>query len=147
MKKIEEFHTPLYEYLKTNRGVGHTTLLKDGALNAQYPYIIMGADMSHANHLAREVANSFAIPRSMQHADAFRGYNCPVLIDNHTFMRTCDGYIGTIRDYREDNQRLRELALKKQRAMERLENLPFWIRAIKPLYKRAIKKANEKGRK
>lgn len=142
MDKVNEYHSPLYEYLKTNRGAGHTTLLLDGAMNAQYPFLILGKDMAHAKDLHNRSRNRFGVPRPMNAVDAFRGYNYPVMVDNFVITETCEGYIRTIRDYREINQRLREEIEKKEKAIKKLNNLPFWIRAIKPLYRRAIRKAN-----
>ena len=63
----------VYQYIRANRGVGHTTLLKDGALNATYPYIVIGADQTHAERLVREIGNEFAIPVGINQPNKFRG--------------------------------------------------------------------------
>jgi len=91
----------LYEYLKINRGVGHTRLILDGARNAHYPFLVVGADMTHANRLARDLGNEFAIPTIISNEIAFRGHEHPVLIDNYTFTNTCEAYIRELRDARE----------------------------------------------
>jgi hypothetical protein len=145
MKKINEYHSPAYEYVKFNRGVGHTTLIKDGGLNAQYPFIVLGADMSHAHQLTRELNNRFAIPHSIQDPRGLIGYRHPLLIDNYVFTVTCEGYISTVRDYREANTILNNELEKSKQRINQITNLPFWIRLFKPLYKMAIKRINEKG--
>jgi len=133
----------LYEHLKGNRGVGHTRLMIDGARNANYPFFIIGADMRHANNLAREMGNTFAIPITIG-SNQMRGSNHPVLIDGHTFTTTCEDYIREIRDQRE--------ALLKKKAelellnysVEKIKTLPWWIRLITPLYKKRINKCLER---
>jgi AAA+ ATPase superfamily predicted ATPase len=82
----------------------------------------------------------------MKPIDAFRGYNQPVMVDNFVITETCEGYIRTIRDYREINQRMVGEVERIEKAFAKLEGIPFWIRLFKPLYRRAIKKAYEKGR-
>lgn len=143
MKQITEYHSPVYKYLKTNRQVGHTTLLKDGALNAHYPFIILGGDLAHATTITKEIGNPFAKPMSMAAIEGLRGTNNPVLIDNYVFTKTCEGYIATIRDYRENNISLiNELEVKEQ-TIKTIMDIPFWIRLFKPLYKKKIKQLNK----
>lgn len=146
MERVNEYHSPAYEYIKINRGAGHTTLIMDGAMNAQYPYFMMGKDMAHARELCKQSKNRFAMPITMNDCCSFKGYRQPVLIDNYVFTETCEGYIRTIRDYREINQRLNGEIERMEKALVRLESLPFWIRLFKPLYRRAIKKAYGKNK-
>lgn len=141
MKEVKEYHNPLYHYLIINRGVGHTRLIIDGVRNAQYPFLVVGSDLSHANSIIREMGGTeWAIPVSIQNENAFRGHRHPVVIDNYTYLKACDGYISTIRDYRESNQRLRELALKQKRNIDEIKKIPFWKRLFKSQYVRRINK-------
>jgi hypothetical protein len=131
----------LYEYVKCTRGVGHTRLLMDGAINAQYPYFVVGADLSHAKQLIRETGgNTFAIPISLtwvQH-DNFRCYKHPVLIDNYTFTVTCESYMTEIRKLKESLTTKEEQLKHNKEVLEKIKQLPFFIRLFKPLYLRII---------
>jgi len=130
----------VYEYIRANRGVGHTTLLKDGALNATYPYIVIGADQSHANRLAREIGNEFAIPVGINQTNKFRGINYPVLIDNHTFTTSIDSYVREIRIQREKLIILEKDIQDLKVTISKIERIPFWVRLYKARYLKRIKK-------
>ena len=133
----------LYEYLKTNRGVGHTRLLIDGARNANYPFLVVGADTTQANRMIQDLGNEFAIPTAINKEQDYRGHDHPVLIDNFAFTSTCESYIRQIRDQREALEKTEAKTAKLELAFNKMNNLPLWIRMIKPLYKRAIKRAYE----
>ena len=130
----------VYEYIRANRGVGHTTLLKDGALNATYPYIIIGADLTHAKRLADEIGNEFAIPVGINQPHKFRGVNYPVLIDNHTFTSSIDSYVRTIAKQREKLVILEGDIQRLKRDVRKSKNIPFWKRLFNKSYLKAINK-------
>jgi len=127
----------LHEYLKSNRGVGHTRLLLDGALNARYPFIVIGVDTSQAHFNAKQIGNSFAIPIGFNNKEALRGLNHPVLIDNSIFTFICDDYERQIKINNETiaNQQIQMLSNEKD-----ITNIPFWIRLFTPIYKKRLKK-------
>jgi len=127
----------LHEYIKKNRGVGHTRLLLDGALNARYPFLIIGRDMSQAKFLTKQIGNKFAIPIAMNDNEAFCGLRHPVLIDNDVFTLVCDEYLREINYYKTTitNQESRMMSNNVD-----IENIPFWIRLFTPIYKKRIKK-------
>ena len=129
----------LYEHLKSNRGVGHTRLMMDGARNANYPFFIIGSNLSKAKQLAADTQNSFAIPMSMD-SNHLHGHQHPVLIDGHTFTTTCEKYIRENRDNREAMNKAKADTAMMKNTIEQVEKLSFWIRIFTPLYKRAIKK-------
>lgn len=130
----------VYEYIRANRGVGHTTLLKDGALNATYPYLIVGADLKHAQLLAREVGNEFAIPVSITDHHKFRGVNYPLLIDNHTFTTSVDAYVKTVRNQREQILVLDKEKTRLQLTISAIELIPWYKRIFNRSYMKAIRK-------
>lgn len=129
----------LYEHLKSNRGVGHTRLLMDGARNATYPFFIIGANSRQAAQLAADTQNSFAIPMTID-SNRLYGQTHPVLIDGHAFTTTCEKYIRENRDNREAMEKAKDEVVKMKQAITNVEKLPFFIRLFKPLYKRAIKR-------
>jgi len=130
----------LYEYLQINRGVGHTRLLIDGARNAQYPFLVVGGDKTQAIRMIRELGNEFAIPTSIDNPKDYHGHNHPVLIDNYAFLKTCESYIGEIRDQRETLAKKEAELIKKEKTINDITALPIWVRLFTPLYKRVIKK-------
>ena len=129
----------LYEHLKSNRGVGHTRLMMDGARNATYPFFIIGANSRQAAQLAADTQNSFAIPMTID-SNRLYGQTHPILIDGHAFTTTCEKYIRENRDNREAMEKAKTETAKMKHAIEQVEKLPFYIRLFKPLYKRAIKR-------
>jgi len=130
----------LYEYIKITRGVGHTRLLIDGARNAQYPFLVVGADKTHANRMIRDLNNKFAIPTTIDNERDYRGHDHPVLIDNYAFTQTCEKYMREIRDLKEAKITAEEKLSLNQHGIKKIKVLPFWIRLFTPLYKRAINK-------
>ncbi len=132
----------LYDYIKTKRGVGHTRLLIDGAQNAKYPFLVVGADMRHANIMVRELGNEFAIPTTIDKERDYRGHSHPVLIDNYAFTSTCEAYMREMRDTKDALIKAKETLAKKESTIENISKIPLWIRLFKPLYKRAIKRHN-----
>jgi len=134
----------LYHYVKHQRGVGHTRLLIDGARNAQYPFLVVGGDMRHANMMIRDLGNKFAIPTTIDKERDYIGHDHPVLIDNYAFTMTCEAYMREIRDLNEAlNKKEGELALV-ERGVTKIKQMPFWIRVFRPLYKKRINKCLEK---
>jgi len=132
-------HRRLHEYIKKTRGVGHTRLQLDGTLNANYPFIIVGVDKSHANDLKRKLGNNhFASPIALNSEEAFRGVREPAIIDNSVFTIVCDEFIKEIRDGREDMEKLNS-------KINEIENIPFLFRIFKSVYKQKINNIRNKS--
>jgi hypothetical protein len=92
-------HDAIYEYLMSSRGVGHTTLLKEGAKNFDKPFYIVAHNSRYAKQLQRESNNNNAIPISLNSpTQLMRGTKYPIIIDNVTYMTTCDKYENIILD-------------------------------------------------
>lgn len=135
----------LYEYIKGTRGVGHTTLLMDGAKNAKTPFFIVGADLRHAKELIKTTGNNkLAIPATI-YDNKLIGNIHPVLIDNHTFMVTCEDYEREIQKSKYMVDKLinslteKEEELKQSKeTLKKIKKLPFFIRVFKPLYRSII---------
>jgi hypothetical protein len=135
---MDNMKNELYEHLKTNKGVGHTRLMLDGAKNANYPFFIIGANIRQAKQLAADTGNNFAIPMTLG-SNHLRGHDHPVLIDGHAFTTTCEKYISEIRDQREAINKAKKEVVKMEMIIHNIGRLPLYVRLFKPIYKRAIR--------
>jgi len=98
----------LYEYIRRNRGVGHTTLLIEGAKNYNKPFYIMGANIRQAKDLVFQSGNKNARPITLENVpEALRGTDLPIMVDQHPITKIVDGYEDEIRMLRREIGELR----------------------------------------
>jgi len=105
----------VYTYLKTSRGAGHTTLLKEGARHYNKPFFVVGGNMNQARQLLKEVGNKNGIPISLKQPNKMLmgGDRMPVLIDNYAYMRSCEEYEDKLQ-----TERHRYLELSREHGRE-----------------------------
>lgn len=135
----------LYQYLKGTRQVGHTRLLMDGAKNAKTPFFMVGANLEHTKELIKRSGNNkFAIPTTI-YDNTLIANNHPVLIDNYTFIVTCEDYQYELKKYKDIIDKLTNTLTEKEEKIKesketitKIKTLPLFIRLFKPLYRSII---------
>ena len=76
----------LYNYLISNRYIGHTTALKKGIENYDQPFFVLSNTLKDASNITKTVDNKNAIPLSLKQLGGTAGKNFPVLIDNYAII-------------------------------------------------------------
>ncbi len=102
-------------YLQGARQVGHTKILTESLKNVDEPFFILGADMMHAQVLAKRIGNPHAIPVSLSANSTIRGRRLPLVMDNHAFSTVCENYENRIIENRfKHNKELDKVEKEKQ---------------------------------
>ena len=80
-------------YISTRRGVGHTTLMKQGVNHYDKPFFVLGVNNQHTKELMYGVDNKNARPLSMSDSvDKIAGCDYPMIADNFVIQTVCDEY-------------------------------------------------------
>jgi len=110
-----------FNYVKANRQVGHTKLLKEGINNYKGEFVILGATMEHAQRLKKESKNKNAIPVSIQtFSKKTMGGHYPIAFDNYTITEIFENDVRKIENLEND---IIKLNRKVKKAKDRIKFL------------------------
>ena len=110
----------ILNYLSSSRGVGHSTLLKEGTTKYSNKFFLVGGDSRHTQRLKNEVMNPNAIVISIHDKQKIRGMDIPMVFDNYSIILMLDDYERQLSlaheqnegDYKRHMERERELRLE-----------------------------------
>lgn len=105
-------------YISTRRGVGHTTLMKEGVKNYDKPFFVLGANKQHSLELMTGVDNKNAIPLGLNNLNRVNGVDYPMIIDAFVVQVICDQYEDEIMNLRSEHYREMGKEWKKQRELQ-----------------------------
>lgn len=100
---IKEKLITLFNYYEATRGVGHTTLMKDGFDNYPDKKILLTCHYSHSQQLKAKKDEIV----TWNNMEKLRGHKRPLAIDNGTIIEILNETIGEIDRLEKEIERLK----------------------------------------